>query len=76
VTALLAADSWLVADGRVRAFERHWARFSAACAAHGIEPEALARLRARVERVAREVLGERAEVLRRAATQCERVART
>jgi branched-subunit amino acid aminotransferase/4-amino-4-deoxychorismate lyase len=49
MTALLAADSWLVADGRVRALDRHWARFAAACAAHGVEPEALAALRARVD---------------------------
>jgi branched-subunit amino acid aminotransferase/4-amino-4-deoxychorismate lyase len=46
---LLAADSWLVADGRVRALERHWARFAAACAEQGVEAEALAALRARVE---------------------------
>ena len=32
MTELLAADSWLVVDGRARAVERHWARFSAACA--------------------------------------------
>jgi branched-subunit amino acid aminotransferase/4-amino-4-deoxychorismate lyase len=50
MTALLAADSWLVADGRVRAVERHWARFSATCSEHGVEPEALAAFRARVER--------------------------
>ena len=31
MTELLAADSWLVVDGRARAVERHWARFSAAC---------------------------------------------
>jgi branched-subunit amino acid aminotransferase/4-amino-4-deoxychorismate lyase len=46
---LLAADSWLVADGRVRALDRHWARFAGACAEHGVEAEALAALRARVE---------------------------
>ncbi len=50
MTALLAADSWLVVDGRARAVERHWARFSAACGEHGVEPEALAALRARVGR--------------------------
>ena len=50
MTALLAADSWLVVDGRVRAVERHWARFSAGCSEHGVEPEALAAFRARVER--------------------------
>jgi branched-subunit amino acid aminotransferase/4-amino-4-deoxychorismate lyase len=50
MTALLAADSWLVVDGRVRAVECHWARFSATCSEHGVEPEALAAFRARVER--------------------------
>jgi branched-subunit amino acid aminotransferase/4-amino-4-deoxychorismate lyase len=50
MTALLAADSWLVVDGRVRAVERHWARFSATCDEHGVEPDALAAVRARVER--------------------------
>jgi branched-subunit amino acid aminotransferase/4-amino-4-deoxychorismate lyase len=50
MTALLAADSWLVADGRMRAVERHWARFSATCREHGVEPEALAAFRAEVER--------------------------
>jgi branched-subunit amino acid aminotransferase/4-amino-4-deoxychorismate lyase len=50
MTALPAADSWLVVDGRVRAVERHWARFSATCGEHGVEPEALAAFRARVER--------------------------
>jgi branched-subunit amino acid aminotransferase/4-amino-4-deoxychorismate lyase len=49
MTELLAADSWLVVDGRVRAADRHWARFSAACREHDIEPDALAALRARVE---------------------------
>jgi branched-subunit amino acid aminotransferase/4-amino-4-deoxychorismate lyase len=50
MTALLAADSWLVADGRARAVERHWARFSAACREPGVQPEALAAFRGRVER--------------------------
>jgi branched-subunit amino acid aminotransferase/4-amino-4-deoxychorismate lyase len=50
VTALLAADSWLVVDGRVRAVERHWARFFAGCSEHGVEAEALAAFRGRVER--------------------------
>jgi branched-subunit amino acid aminotransferase/4-amino-4-deoxychorismate lyase len=50
MTALWAADSWLVVDGRVRAADRHWARFSAACAEHGVTADALARFRARVER--------------------------
>jgi branched-subunit amino acid aminotransferase/4-amino-4-deoxychorismate lyase len=50
MTALLAADSWLVADGRARAVERHWARFSATCREQGVEPQALAAFRTRVER--------------------------
>ena len=49
MTALLAADSWLVADGRARAVERHWARFSATCREHGVAPAALAAFRAEVE---------------------------
>ena len=49
MTALLAADSWLVADGRARAVERHWARFSATCREHGVEPAALVAFRAEVE---------------------------
>jgi branched-subunit amino acid aminotransferase/4-amino-4-deoxychorismate lyase len=47
---LRAADSWLVVDGRVRALDRHWARFSATCGEHGVTPDALAAFRARVER--------------------------
>ncbi|HSS57635.1 MAG TPA: aminotransferase class IV [Solirubrobacteraceae bacterium] len=50
MTDLLAADSWLVDDGRVRAVERHWARFAATCREHGVEPDAVARLRADVAR--------------------------
>jgi branched-subunit amino acid aminotransferase/4-amino-4-deoxychorismate lyase len=50
MTDLLAADSWLVDDGRVRAIERHWARFAATCREHGVEPDALAALRAAVAR--------------------------
>jgi branched-subunit amino acid aminotransferase/4-amino-4-deoxychorismate lyase len=50
MTALLAADSWLVADGRVRAVDRHWARFGDRCREQGVEAGALAALRARVER--------------------------
>jgi branched-subunit amino acid aminotransferase/4-amino-4-deoxychorismate lyase len=50
MTALLAADSWLVVDGRARAVERHWARFSATCGENGVGPEGLATFRARVER--------------------------
>jgi hypothetical protein len=49
MTELLAADSWLVVDGRVRGVERHWARFAATCHEHGVEPDALAALRADVE---------------------------
>ena len=50
MTDLLAADSWLVEDGRVRALERHWARFEATCREHGVETDALAQLRAAVAR--------------------------
>ncbi len=49
MTELLAADSWLVADGHVRAVNRHWSRFGATCHEHGVEPEEVAALRARVE---------------------------
>ena len=49
MTALLAADSWLVAVGRSRAVERHWARFSATCREQGVAPDALAAFRAEVE---------------------------
>jgi branched-subunit amino acid aminotransferase/4-amino-4-deoxychorismate lyase len=49
MTELLAADSWLVADGRVRAVDRHWARFAATCRDHGVGAEAVAALRAQVE---------------------------
>ncbi|MBT2472562.1 aminotransferase class IV [Streptomyces sp. ISL-66] len=38
---LLAADSWLVADGRVRALDRHRRRFTATCAGTGDVPEGL-----------------------------------
>jgi branched-subunit amino acid aminotransferase/4-amino-4-deoxychorismate lyase len=48
MSELLAADSWLVDRGRVRAAERHWARFSAAGREHGVAPAALEALRARV----------------------------
>jgi branched-subunit amino acid aminotransferase/4-amino-4-deoxychorismate lyase len=50
MTALLAADSWLVVDGHGRAADRHWARFSATCAEHGVGAAALAAFRAEVER--------------------------
>jgi branched-subunit amino acid aminotransferase/4-amino-4-deoxychorismate lyase len=50
MTPLLAADSWLVDDGRVRAVERHWARFGATCREHGVESGALAELCAEVGR--------------------------
>jgi branched-subunit amino acid aminotransferase/4-amino-4-deoxychorismate lyase len=49
MTVLRAADSWLVVDGRVRAVDRHWARFAATCAEHGVGPDAVAALRERVE---------------------------
>jgi branched-subunit amino acid aminotransferase/4-amino-4-deoxychorismate lyase len=50
MTELLAADSWLVDDGRARAVERHWARFAATCRERGVDPAALAELRAEVAR--------------------------
>jgi branched-subunit amino acid aminotransferase/4-amino-4-deoxychorismate lyase len=50
MTALLAADSWLVVDGRARAVDRHWARFAATCREHGVGPEALAAFRVEVQR--------------------------
>jgi branched-subunit amino acid aminotransferase/4-amino-4-deoxychorismate lyase len=50
MTELLAADSWLVDDGRVRAVERHWARFGATCRERGVDPAAVAELRAEVAR--------------------------
>jgi branched-subunit amino acid aminotransferase/4-amino-4-deoxychorismate lyase len=43
---LLAADSWLVDGGAVRAEDAHWARFGEACRAHGIDAAELARFRA------------------------------
>ncbi|MEA2247979.1 MAG: hypothetical protein QOH46_2508 [Solirubrobacteraceae bacterium] len=48
-SAIEVADSWLVQDGRVRALDRHWARFERGCAAAGMEPDATAGLRAAVE---------------------------
>lgn len=44
----LAADSFLVASGRVRAWERHWARFSHACQDQGVDPRRLRSFRAAV----------------------------
>jgi branched-subunit amino acid aminotransferase/4-amino-4-deoxychorismate lyase len=44
--ALLAADSWLVADGAVRALDAHWARFGGWCAELGVAIDELARFRA------------------------------
>ncbi|MET9439360.1 aminotransferase class IV [Streptomyces sp. NPDC006610] len=40
---LLVADSWLVADGRVRAVERHGARFAASCVRAGLRQPAVRR---------------------------------
>jgi branched-subunit amino acid aminotransferase/4-amino-4-deoxychorismate lyase len=42
----LAADSWLVEDGVVRAPDAHWARFGDAWLRHGVDHAELARLRA------------------------------
>ena len=50
MTAVLAADSWLVADGRARAVERHWARFTATCGEQDVAPDELAAFRAEVQR--------------------------
>jgi branched-subunit amino acid aminotransferase/4-amino-4-deoxychorismate lyase len=38
---LLAADSWLVEDGRVRGMEHHVSRFSGSCVQLGLEPATL-----------------------------------
>lgn len=45
---LLAADSFLVASGRVRGWERHWERFAHAGRRHGIEPRRLEAFRCAV----------------------------
>jgi branched-subunit amino acid aminotransferase/4-amino-4-deoxychorismate lyase len=42
---LLVADSWLVADGLVRAEDAHWARFGASCVAVGADPAQVAAFR-------------------------------
>lgn len=44
--ALLAADSWLLAEGRVRGYERHWARFAGWCEDARVDPAQLAGFRA------------------------------
>ncbi|MDX6681497.1 MAG: hypothetical protein QOG94_1536 [Solirubrobacteraceae bacterium] len=44
--ALLVADSWLVADGTVRALDAHWARFGGRCAQVGVARADLERFRA------------------------------
>jgi branched-subunit amino acid aminotransferase/4-amino-4-deoxychorismate lyase len=43
--ALLAADSWLVDEGRVRGYDLHWARFAGWCADPGITADGVARFR-------------------------------
>ena len=35
---IVAAESWLVADGRARGLDRHWARFARGCAEAGLDP--------------------------------------
>jgi branched-subunit amino acid aminotransferase/4-amino-4-deoxychorismate lyase len=45
---LLAADSWLVRDGAVRALDAHWQRFGGWCAQLGVAADELARFRAAV----------------------------
>jgi branched-subunit amino acid aminotransferase/4-amino-4-deoxychorismate lyase len=46
--AVLVADSWLVADGAVRGYDAHWARFCGCCDELGLAPDLLARFRAAV----------------------------
>lgn len=46
--SLLAADSWLIDEGRVRGYERHWSRFAGWCQDAGIGPAQLAPFRAAV----------------------------
>ena len=46
--ALLAADSWLVADGAVRALDAHWERFGGWCAEIGLASTDRAGFRAAV----------------------------
>ena len=46
--APLAADSWLVDEGRVRGYERHWARFGGWCEQLGTARDELERFRAAV----------------------------
>ena len=46
--ALLAADSWLVDDGRVRGYDHHWARFGGWCEQLRIDPGELQHFRAAV----------------------------
>lgn len=46
--ALLAADSWLVDEGRVRGYDAHWERFDGWCADLRIAPDELARFRVAV----------------------------
>jgi branched-subunit amino acid aminotransferase/4-amino-4-deoxychorismate lyase len=45
---LLAADSWLVDEGRVRGYDAHWKRFGACCEDLRIAPGELAAFRAAV----------------------------
>ena len=46
--ALLAADSWLVDEGRVRGYDRHWARFAGWCGELRVDRAQLAAFRAAV----------------------------
>jgi branched-subunit amino acid aminotransferase/4-amino-4-deoxychorismate lyase len=45
-SGLVIADSWLLAEGKVRAYERHWARFTRAVGEFGIAPEEVRAFRA------------------------------
>lgn len=44
--AVLAADSWLVDEGRVRGYDRHWARFAGWCEDLRVDPAQLSAFRA------------------------------
>ena len=73
MTELLAADSWLVVDGRVRAVDRHWARFSAACGEHGIAERRGVPRRGRARGARRRGAGSRASNCARTASSPSRV---
>ena len=45
---VLVADSWLVAAGRARAVDAHWARFGGSCGVHGVGEDELRLFRTEV----------------------------